>query len=235
MLQLGVMLLATVVLACLFIVFALRKAEVHLTPLMLMEQQKTKSIGKQKWVVLDSISEHVVRAVIATEDNNFFYHSGFDIEAIKWAMQRNKSQTQKVYGASTISQQTAKNVFLPHARTWVRKGFESVFTLLIEMLWSKARIMEVYLNVVELGRGIYGIEAAARTYFKKTASQLTQYESTLIAIALPNPKLFNPAKPSAYMLRRQEQVYEVMDKTFKQGWYKNIKDIKRIKVNYLDQ
>ncbi|MGL4363716.1 MAG: monofunctional biosynthetic peptidoglycan transglycosylase [Bacteroidales bacterium] len=235
LLQVSITLVTAIILSILLIIFALRTGEVKLTPLMLIEQQKNKTIWRQKWVRLENISEHLIRAVIATEDNNFFYHAGIDIEAVKWALQKNKAQSKKIYGASTLSQQTAKNAFLPHTRTWWRKGIELIFTLLIETIWSKARIMEVYLNIIELGKNIYGIEAAAKYYFNKSAQQLTQNEATLIAIAIPNPKQFNPAKPTPYMLNRQTQVYEVMNKTFHQGWYKNIKNIKRIKVNYLEE
>jgi monofunctional biosynthetic peptidoglycan transglycosylase len=157
------------------------------------------------------------------------------VEAIKWALKRNQEQSKKVYGASTISQQTAKNVFLLPDRTWLRKAVEAGFTVLIEGMWSKARIMEVYLNVIETGRNLYGVEAAAQRYFGKSAEQLDMNESTLIAISLPGPYMYNPASPSPYMLRRQAQSYEVIDKTLNTGWYKYVKDIKKIKVNYLDQ
>ncbi len=222
-------------LGILLIVYSLRSGTISTTPLMVINQKALKEQPLRKWVPIDSISPEIVRAVIATEDNNFFYHKGFDIEAIKWALKRNEEQHRRTYGASTISQQTAKNVFLPPARTWTRKIFEAGFTVLIETMWTKARIMEVYLNVIEMGKNIYGIEAAAQQYFKKPAHKLTKYESVMIAVALPSPQKFNPARPSHYMQMRQEQVYEVMDKTLETGWYKNIKDIKKIKVNYLEQ
>ncbi len=222
-------------LGVLLIVYSLRDGAVSTTPLMVINQKSFKEQPKRRWVPIDSISPEIVRAVIATEDNNFFYHKGFDLEAIKWAVKRNEEQDHKMYGASTISQQTAKNVFLPPARTWTRKFFEAGFTILIETMWTKARIMEVYLNVIEMGKNVYGIEAAAQRYFKKPAYKLTKYESVMIAIALPSPQKLNPAQPSPYMLQRQEQAYEVMEKTMETGWYKNIKDIKRIKVNYLEQ
>jgi monofunctional biosynthetic peptidoglycan transglycosylase len=222
-------------LGTLLIVHSLRDGVVSTTPLMVINQKATKVQPQRKWISVDSISPEVIRAVISTEDNNFFYHKGFDIEAIKWALKRNEEQSQKTYGASTISQQTAKNVFLPPARTWTRKACEAGFTLLIEALWSKARIMEVYLNVIEMGKNVYGIEAAAQHHFNKSAKNLTKYESVMIAIALPSPQRFNPAKPSPYMISRQEQVYEVMEKTMETGWYKNIRNIKFVKVNYLEQ
>jgi len=224
-----------VVLGLLLTLYSMRNGVISTTPLMVINQKAMKMQPQRKWIPIDSISPEVIRAVIATEDNNFFYHKGFDLEAIKWALKRNEEQSRRTYGASTISQQTAKNLFLPPARTWTRKAFEAGFTLLIELMWSKARIMEVYLNIIEMGKNVYGIEAAAQQHFNKSALQLTKYESVMIAIILPSPHRFNPANPSPYMLSRAEQVYEVMDKTLESGWYKNIRDIKRIKVNYLEQ
>jgi monofunctional biosynthetic peptidoglycan transglycosylase len=225
----------TVVLAVLLIVYALRATPVSVTPLMVINQKESKVAPQKRWVPVDSIAPDVARAVIAAEDNNFFYHKGFDVDAIMLALRRNSEQSRKVYGASTISQQTAKNVFLPPNRTWSRKVVEAGFTVLIEAIWGKARIMEVYLNVIETGSDTYGMEAAAQRYFRKPAMQLTKSESTLIAISLPNPRRFNPAKPSPYMLQRKEHIYEVMTKMLETGWYKNIKSIKKIKVNYLEQ
>lgn len=227
--------LITVILSILLIVYALRTAPVSITPLMVINRQKSRVAPDKRWMPIDSISPDVACAVIATEDNNFFYHKGFDVDAIIWAMRRNSEQRKKVYGASTISQQTAKNVFLPPNRTWPRKVAEAGFTVLIEAIWGKARIMEVYLNVIETGRDMYGVEAAAQRYFRKPALKLSKSESTLIAISLPNPHKFNPAKPSPYMLQRKEHIYTVMTKMLDTGWYKNIKDIKKIKVNYLEQ
>jgi monofunctional biosynthetic peptidoglycan transglycosylase len=216
-------------------VYALRTTPVSITPLMVINQKKSAVAPEKRWTPIDSISPEVACAVIAAEDNNFFYHKGFDVDAIIWAMKRNSEQSKKVYGASTISQQTAKNVFLPPHRTWLRKVVEAGFTMLIEAMWSKARIMEVYLNVIETGSNMYGIEAAAQRYFRKPAHKLSKSESTLIAISLPNPRKFNPAQPSPYMLKRKEHIYGVMTKMLETGWYKNIKDIKKIKVNYLEQ
>jgi monofunctional biosynthetic peptidoglycan transglycosylase len=227
--------LITAASSVLLIVYALRTTPVSITPLMVINQQKSKAAPAKRWVPIDSISLDVARAVIATEDNNFFYHKGFDVDAIMWAIKRNSEQSRKTYGASTISQQTAKNVFLPPNRTWLRKAVEAGFTVLIEAAWSKARIMEVYLNVIETGENTYGVEAAAQRYFRKPAAKLSKSESTLIAISLPNPRRFNPAKPSPYMLQRREQVYVILTKMNETGWYKNIKDIKKIKVNYLEQ
>ena len=227
--------LITVILSILLIAYALRTAPVSITPLMVINQKKSGVAPERRWTPIDSISPEVACAVIAAEDNNFFYHKGFDVDAIMWAMKRNSEQSRKVYGASTISQQTAKNVFLPPHRTWLRKVVEAGFTMLIEAVWGKARIMEVYLNVIETGSSMYGVEAAAQRYFRKPAQKLSKSESTLIAISLPNPHRFNPAKPSPYMLQRKAHIYTVMSKMLETGWYKNIKDIKKIKVNYLEQ
>jgi monofunctional biosynthetic peptidoglycan transglycosylase len=233
-LRLAVLVCMAVILAGVGTLFALRKGPISITPLMVINQKSSKVAPMKRWVPLDSISPEAIRAVIASEDNNYFYHYGFDIEAIKEAMKRNE-RGKKVYGASTITQQTAKNVFLTPNRTWTRKGMELVISVLIDKIWGKDRVMEVYLNVIEMGPNIYGIEAAARHYFKKSAYKLTKNEATLIAISLPDPKKFNPARPSAYMLQRRDQLYEVVHKSMKIGWYKNVKNIKQIPVNYLDQ
>lgn len=153
----------------------------------------------------------MIQAVVASEDNRFRDHHGFDMQAIKKAADYNKKHRRK-RGASTISQQVAKNVFLWPARTWIRKGFEVYFTFLIETIWSKKRIMVVYLNVIETGNGIYGVEAASRKYFNKPALKLTRGESALIAACLPNPRKRNPARPTPYLLRRQAKIMDLMRK-----------------------
>lgn len=185
------------------------------TPLMVKrhfqfkEQQKEMAIQYQ-WVPLKKISPHMWQAVIAAEDNRFMTHFGIDLGAIKKAQEFNKKSTRRKRGASTISQQTAKNVFLWPARTYLRKGFEVYFTVLIETFWSKKRIMEMYLNVIEMGPGVYGVEAASRKYFNKPAYKLTRGQAAMIAITLPNPLKRNPAAPSAYMYRRQEEILSLM-------------------------
>jgi monofunctional biosynthetic peptidoglycan transglycosylase len=166
---------------------------------------------KQKWVSLSDISPYVVKAVIASEDNLFYQHKGFDWKEINIAMEQNK-QGKRLRGASTISQQVAKNVFLWPDRSWLRKGLEAYYTVLIELLWNKERIMEVYLNVAEMGKGIFGIEAAAQAYFKKPASKLSAKEAALVAAALPSPLKRNPAKPGSYMQTRQRQILNLIDK-----------------------
>jgi monofunctional biosynthetic peptidoglycan transglycosylase len=162
---------------------------------------------EKDWVSKDEISNYVQLAVVCSEDQNYLKHNGFDLGAIKKAMKYNEKMEEKGKskrrGASTISQQTAKNVFLWHGRSWIRKGFEVYFTFLIELLWSKERIMEVYLNVIELGDGVYGVEAAAQKYFHKSASKLTPSEAALMAVVLPNPRKFSIANPSGYTRKRQ--------------------------------
>jgi monofunctional glycosyltransferase len=186
----------------------------HLTPLMVKRlfetnDPKYKKQFKHDWVPLSQISSNLVQAVVASEDNNFTEHFGFDFGAIEKARDHNKYHRRK-RGASTISQQTAKNVFLWPARSYLRKGFEVYFTLMIETFWSKRRIMEVYLNMIEMGPGIYGAEAAARYYFHKPASKLTKAEAALIAASLPNPRKRNPCSPSSYMVGRQQKILSIM-------------------------
>ena len=189
-------------------VIAYRYIPVYFTPLMAIryiEQIKDgKSKGiKHEWKDIDNISRNLVMAVIASEDNRFMTHNGFDIEQIKLA-RAEAAAGKRVRGASTISQQTAKNVFLWPGKTYFRKGLEAYFTLLIEFVWGKERIMEVYLNSIEMGNGIFGAEAVAKSHFKKNAGKLTKGEAALIAASLPNPRRFNSGKPSPYMYKRQK-------------------------------
>lgn len=166
---------------------------------------------KKDWVPLSEISASMPLAVITSEDQKFEDHFGFDLEAIEKAQKYNeKHHGKKVKGASTISQQTAKNVFLVPSRSWVRKGFEVYFTFLIELFWSKERIMEIYLNEIEMGDGIYGVEAAAQYYFHKPAKKLNNNEASLIAACLPNPLRWSPAKPTSYILRKQKWILQHM-------------------------
>ena len=194
----------------LFFTLLYKWVPVYITPLMVIRYSGNLLEGndariRRDWTPLEKISPHLWLAVVAAEDNNFLNHFGFDLEAIEKAQKHNETHKRK-RGASTISQQTAKNVFLWPARTWVRKGLEVYFTFLIEVFWSKERILEVYLNVIETGDGIYGAEAAARNYFRKPALNLTRGQSALIAAALPSPLSRNPAKPSAYLLKRQQWI-----------------------------
>ena len=174
------------------------------TPVMFLKPAGPKGIEKQ-WVDLKNISPAVKKAMMRAEDGKFYIHHGFDFEAIEKAMKFNKTHKRQK-GASTISQQTAKNVFLWPSRSWLRKGMEAYFTILIELFWTKDRILEVYLNVIELGKGVYGVEAASKKFFHKKAKQLTNAEAALMAAVLPNPIKFKINKPSAYILRRQQKI-----------------------------
>ncbi|MGE0077975.1 MAG: monofunctional biosynthetic peptidoglycan transglycosylase [Bacteroidales bacterium] len=182
----------------------------NLTMLMIVKKyQEGGERIRKDWVSIDNISPQLVLAVCAAEDNKFMEHNGFDWEAIKKAMRTNRNG-KKLRGASTISQQTAKNVFLWPTRSWFRKGMESYFTLLIETFWSKKRIMEVYLNVAEFGKGIYGVEKASQIYYNKSAKQVNRNEAAMLATVLPFPSKRNPAKPSSYMLQYQRTILRNM-------------------------
>lgn len=195
-------------------VVALRWLPVPITPLMVIRciQHFTKGEPMaihHKWVPLDSISPYLPVAVMASEDQNFLHHHGFDFNAIQnAAIQRIEGH--KRLGGSTISQQTAKNVFLWPTSSWVRKGFEAYFTVLIEFFWSKERIMEVYLNSIEMGPNIYGAEAVAQRHFGCSASQLRRSDCALVAATLPNPIRFSSLSPSKYMRKRQQQIQREM-------------------------
>ncbi|MEG1403175.1 monofunctional biosynthetic peptidoglycan transglycosylase [Bacteroides sp.] len=187
---------------------------VYVTPLMVIRSVQQVVSGemptcKHTWVSFDKISPNLPMAVIASEDNRFAEHNGFDMIEIKKAMKENEKRKRK-RGASTISQQTAKNVFLWPQSSWVRKGFEVYFTFLVELCWSKERIMTVYLNSIEMGKGIYGAEATAKYKFGTTAAKLTKGECALIAATLPNPIRFDSAHPSQYIKRRQSQILRLM-------------------------
>ena len=158
-----------------------------------------------RWRSLDQISPNLVTAAIAAEDARFCSHGGFDMKAIEKALQNNE-RGRKIRGGSTISQQTAKNVFLWPGRDWIRKGFEAGYTLMIETVWSKRRIMEVYLNVAEMGPGIFGAEAAARHWFGKSAADLTPREAARIAAILPSPRRYNAGTPGPYVRGRASSV-----------------------------
>lgn len=187
---------------------------VYVTPLMLIRCAQQVGHGEKirlrhHWVPLEEISPSMPVAVMASEDQLFMEHHGFDFNAIEQAWeehQRGKRQR----GGSTISQQTAKNVFLWPSHSWLRKGLETYFTALIELCWSKQRIMEVYLNSIEMGDGIYGAEAVAQWHFRCTAAQLTRQQCALIAATLPNPLRFSSQSPSAYVLRRQTWILRQM-------------------------
>ena len=197
-------------------VVALRWVPVWFTPLMFIRLAQQSAADQpmtlhHHWVPLDEISPSLPVAVIASEDARFMEHNGFDYKAIEQAAIRNMKHPEKVkHGASTISQQTAKNVFLWPGRSWIRKGLEVYFTVLIEFMWSKERIMEVYLNSIEMGNGIYGASAVAEYHFNTTVDQLSRQQCALIAVSLPNPRRMNSANPSSYMRRRQQRILREM-------------------------
>jgi len=164
------------------------------------------------WQAWDDISKEMPRAVIISEDQKFLTHYGFDLKAISKAMKRNSKGRRRVVGGSTISQQTAKNAFLFPSRTYLRKGLEAYFTLLIEIWWPKSRIMQVYLNVIEMGDGIYGCEAASKAYFHHNAILLKASEAASIAAVLPNPRKYKVNKPGPYVKYRQQVIQRRMGK-----------------------
>lgn len=202
-------LLITVLPVCLY-----RFIPVYYTPLMFIRVVEQIGNDRQptinhRWVSLDKISPHLVQAVVASEDNLFVKHWGFDFVQIKKAFMENRHRA-RPRGASTISQQTAKNVFLWPQSSYLRKCFEAYFTILIELIWGKERIMEVYLNSIEMGDGIYGAESVARYHFGKSAKALSASESAIIAATLPNPRLYSSAKPSPYVKQRGQQIRRLM-------------------------
>lgn len=181
---------------------------------MVLRNIERKADGKpikleKDWVDFEDMSDNMKRAAVSAEDQLFLKHVGFDVKAIEKAFATNK-KGRKIKGGSTISQQTAKNVFLWPGRSWIRKGFEAYFTLLIEMMWSKERILEVYLNVIEMGDGIYGAEAAARAYYGKSCTSLTRSQAALIAACFPNPRKWTPKNPTRYIRHRQYLIVKNM-------------------------
>lgn len=191
-------------------VMILKWAPVTVTPLML--KRVIHSIGnsgvcvKYQWVSLDDISDEMVKAVIAAEDNKFLWHNGFDFEEMERMKAQHMFDGSPIRGCSTISQQTAKNCFTWCSKTWLRKGLEAYYTVLIEKLWGKRRIMEVYLNVAEMGPGVYGAEAAARKYFHIHASDLTMADASSLACCLPNPLHRDPNWANRYLASRREGI-----------------------------
>lgn len=169
----------------------------------------------QKSVSIQNVSKYAALAVIASEDQKFFEHFGFDFEQIEKAMKENERKKnlvrRKVRGASTVSMQLAKNLFLFPGKYIVRKGIEAYYTLLLELLWSKKRIIEVYLNIAEMGNGIYGIESASKTYYGRSAKKLSATEAATIIAILPNPVKRNPRKPSSYLINRRDNILQQMN------------------------
>ena len=167
-------------------------------------------ICSHDWEPLENISTNMQKAVIASEDGNFLKHHGFDFDAIQKAMKDNE-KGKKLKGGSTISQQTAKNVFLWQGRSYLRKGLEAYFTVLIEFIWGKERIMEVYLNSIEMGNGVYGAEAAAQYWYRRSADDLTKREAAGIAAILPNPRKFTATNSSSYINRKKGRIVKLMN------------------------
>lgn len=194
-------------LVSIFWVIALKFINPPITLLMILKNIERKSDGKptkleKKWVKLGDISSNMKLAAVAAEDQLFLSHMGFDVKALESAY-KNNAKGKKIKGGSTISQQTAKNVFLWPGRSYIRKAFEAYFTVLIETLWSKERILEVYLNVIEMGDGIYGAEAASMAYYKRSCKTLTKNQAALIAACFPNPIRWTPKNATPYIKHRQ--------------------------------
>ena len=193
-----------------FMVILYKFVPVPFTPLMAIRAVEHKMDGKpmtcsHDWVPIEEISPNLQKAVIASEDANFLTHKGFDFKAIEKAMENNE-KGKKIKGGSTISQQTAKNVFLWPGRSYIRKAFEAYFTVLIELLWSKERIMEVYLNSIEMGDGVYGAQAAAKHWYRKEAKNLSPYEAAGIAAILPSPRKYKATNSGPYVARRKATI-----------------------------
>jgi monofunctional biosynthetic peptidoglycan transglycosylase len=186
---------------------------VPVTPLMVtryIEYRNDDNVGlSHDWVSIDEISPNLQKAVIASEDDRFLIHHGFNFEAMQKAY-KNNQKGKRMKGGSTISQQTAKNVFLWQGRSYVRKAFEAYFTVLIEVFWSKERIMEVYLNSIEMGKGVYGAQAASQHWYHKDAASLTKVEAAGIAAILPNPIKYRATRSSGYINRKQNKIVRLM-------------------------
>jgi monofunctional biosynthetic peptidoglycan transglycosylase len=221
------MILGFVALSIVLVILS-RFVPIFYTPLMFIRLVEGGFAGKwvgidKTWVPIEDISPAMMRAVIASEDARFLAHTGIDWDAVQEAKRRNerteklynagKIKKKRLYGASTITMQTAKNAFLFPSRTYFRKALEAYFTYLIEFIWGKRRILEVYLNVIEMGDGIYGVEAASQRYFGTSASRLTAQEAALITAVLPNPRKWSPAKPSGYIRRKAATIQARMSGT----------------------
>jgi len=198
----------------LFLVIIFKFVPVPYTPLMVSRAVENKLAGKEMycnhdWVPIEKISKNLQKAVIASEDGTFLKHHGFDFSAMQKAL-KNNQKGRKIKGGSTISQQTAKNVFLWQGRSYIRKGFEAYFTVLIELVWGKERIMEVYLNSIEMGDGVYGAQAAAEYWYQKNASNLTTREAAGIAAILPNPRKYKATNSTVYINKRKDKIVRVM-------------------------
>ncbi|MBO4370984.1 MAG: monofunctional biosynthetic peptidoglycan transglycosylase [Paludibacteraceae bacterium] len=221
----GRILLGYFILSILLVV-VLKWVPVYYTPLMFVRQnvepKATQPFARQ-WKPLEEIDPDMVRAVIASEDGKFIRHHGFDWNAIGIAYKYNqKSKNGKIRGGSTISQQTAKNVFTFHSRSgvagFIRKGLETYYTVLIELIWGKERIMEVYLNIVELGNNVFGVEAASKKYFGHSAKNLTNYEAASLAAVLPSPRYYRVVNPTPGVQKRVNRILETMKHVGRIKW-----------------
>lgn len=197
-----------------FFVVLFKFVPVPFTPLMAIRVIENKSAGKEiyfshDWEPIENISINLQKAVIASEDGTFLIHNGFDFKAMEKAYKSNE-RGRKIKGGSTISQQTAKNVFLWQGRSYLRKGLEAYFTVLIELVWGKERIMEVYLNSIEMGNGVYGAQAATQHWYRKDASSLTPIQAAGIAAILPNPRKYSATSSSSYINNRKSKILRVM-------------------------
>ena len=210
-----------------FLVILYKFVPVPFTPLMAIRYFENESAGKENyfghdWEPLEDISPNLQKAVIASEDANFLLHNGFDFDAMQKAL-KNNSKGKKIKGGSTISQQTAKNIFLGQGRSYFRKALEAYFTALIELFWGKERIMEVYLNSIEMGNGVYGAQAASRHWYSRDASQLTKREAAGIAAILPNPRKYSASNSSGFINRRKGRIQRHM-RYVKLEYYKKTED-----------
>jgi monofunctional biosynthetic peptidoglycan transglycosylase len=197
-----------------FLVIVFKWVPIPFTPLMITRAIENKMDGKEMvcshdWVPLSEISVNMQKAVIASEDGTFLSHNGFDFKAMQKAF-KNNNRGRKLKGGSTISQQTAKNIFLWQGRSYIRKGLEAYFTLLIEVIWGKERIMEVYLNSIEMGEGVYGAEAAAQHWYGTSAANLTKNQAAGIAAILPNPRKYKATNSSSYIENRKGKIVRIM-------------------------
>jgi monofunctional glycosyltransferase len=214
------------VLASAAAVLALRFVDPPVTAFMLEAQLAARSEDepfnlRHEWRALREISPNAAIAVVAAEDQLFPSHSGFDLKSIRKAMEKNDAGG-RTRGASTISQQVAKNLFLWSSRSWLRKGLEAWFTLLLEVLWPKQRILEVYLNVAEFGRGVYGVEAASRLYFRKTSAQLSETEAALLAAVLPSPRRYSVTSPGPFVAGRRDEIVRQMRSLGGRSWLRDV-------------
>lgn len=191
------------------------------TAFMLATSLSRGEVVEYDWTPGAEISPHLLVAVVAAEDQRFADHSGFDFEAIEKAAEHNR-RGGNVRGASTISQQVAKNLFLWPGRSWVRKGLEAVLTVMIETMWTKRRILDVYVNIAEMGDGVFGAEAASRRFFRKGAASLDAKEAALLAAVLPNPAEYRADSPSAYVRRRQQWILRQMSALGGPAWLKKV-------------